>query len=113
MKESLLRRGLSRQEDIDSRLNTYASFQKNDMDMADNPRALFDWTAKQTYIALANMMSTAALIGVDSCPIEGFDYAKVNAILTQHGLITPEKEGIASMLSLGYRLRDPKHPQKS
>ncbi|WNZ87867.1 NAD(P)H-dependent oxidoreductase [Streptococcus iniae] len=111
MKESLLRRGLSRQEDIDSRLNTYASFQKNDMDMADNPRALFDWTAKQTYIALANMMSTATLIGVDSCPIEGFDYAKVNAILTQHGLITPEKEGIASMLSLGYRLRDPKHPQ--
>ncbi|MGT2844055.1 NAD(P)H-dependent oxidoreductase [Streptococcus hongkongensis] len=111
MRDSLIRRGITDDEGLTSRINLYESFQRNNMEMADNPRALFDWTAKQTYIALGNMMSTAALIGIDSCPIEGFDYRKVNTILEKHGVIDSEKEGIASMMSLGYRLRDPKHPQ--
>lgn len=81
------------------------------MKMADNPRALFDWTAKQTYIALGNMMTTASMLGIDSCPIEGFNYEKVNSILASAGIINPDNEGIASMVSFGYRLRDPKHPR--
>ena len=76
-----------------------------------NPRALFDWTAKQTYIALANMMTTASLLGIDSCPIEGFNYDKVNHLLAQEGILNPEEEGIASMVSFGYRKQDPKHPR--
>ncbi|PIO79170.1 NAD(P)H-dependent oxidoreductase [Streptococcus parauberis] len=111
MWESLVRRGIKDGEGMISRLKTYEDFQKRDMDMADNPRALFDWTAKQTYIALGNMMMSAALLGIDSCPIEGFEYAKVDEILAKHNIIDPEKEGIASMMSLGYRLRDPRHPQ--
>ncbi|MGT2933288.1 NAD(P)H-dependent oxidoreductase [Streptococcus catagoni] len=111
IRESLIRRGITEGEPMDSRLKTYEAFQKNDMKMADNPRALFDWTSKQTYIALGSMMTSAALMGIDSCPIEGFDYQKVDMILAKHGIIDPEKEGIASILSLGYRLRDPKHVQ--
>ncbi|BAN92988.1 NAD(P)H-flavin oxidoreductase [Streptococcus dysgalactiae subsp. equisimilis 167] len=111
IKNSLLRRGIEEGEGLESRLKLYEAFQKEDMDMADDPRALFDWTAKQTYIALGNMMMTAALLGIDSCPIEGFNYAKVDTILATHGIINKDKEGIASMLSLGYRLRDPRHPQ--
>ena len=109
--QSLIRRGLD-QEGIASRLALYQSFQEQDMKIADNPRALWDWTAKQTYIALGNMMTVAATLGIDSCPIEGFDYDKVNSLLSENGLINKEKEGIASMLSLGYRLKDPKHPRK-
>lgn len=109
--DSLIRRGITDEDGLKNRLKTYEEFQKRDMDMADNPRALFDWTAKQTYIALGSMMTNAALMGIDSCPIEGFDYQKVDDILAKHGVIDPEKEGIASMLSLGYRLRDPRHPQ--
>ena len=111
VKESLIRRGFIGEEELNARLATYKSFQKNDMKMADNSRALFDWTAKQTYIALGNMMTTASMIGIDSCPIEGFNYDKVNTILAQEGIIDPDKEGIASMVSFGYRLRDPKHPR--
>lgn len=111
IKNSLLRRGIKEDDGLNSRLKLYESFQKEDMDMADNPRALFDWTAKQTYIALGNMMMTAALLGIDTCPIEGFHYDKVNHILAKHNVIDLEKEGIASMLSLGYRLRDLKHAQ--
>lgn len=109
--DSLVRRGITDQDSLKSRLKIYEDFQKRDMEMADNPRALFDWTAKQTYIALGNMMTNAALMGIDSCPIEGFDYQKVNDILAKYGVIDPAKEGIASMLSLGYRLRDPRHSQ--
>ncbi|QGZ27655.1 NAD(P)H-dependent oxidoreductase [Streptococcus ruminicola] len=109
VKDSLVRRGLGEGDALNSRLATYESFQKNDMKTADNPRALFDWTAKQTYIALGNMMTSASMIGIDSCPIEGFNYDKVNAILAKAGIINPDKEGIASMVSFGYRLRDPKH----
>ena len=34
------------------------------MKTAESERALFDWTSKQTYIALANMLTGAAAIGV-------------------------------------------------
>lgn len=108
--QSLVRRGLTDEADLKARLARYRSFQESDMHL-DSPRALFDWAAKQTYIALGNMMMTASLMGIDSCPIEGFDYDKVNQLLSKAGLIDPPKEGIASMLSLGYRLRDPKHPR--
>lgn len=111
VKDSLVRRGLGEGDALNSRLATYESFQKNDMSLADNPRALFDWTAKQTYIALGNMMTSAIMIGIDSCPIEGFNYDKVNAILAKAGIINSDKEGIASMVSFGYRLCDPKHPR--
>lgn len=111
VKDSLVRRGLGEGDALNSRLATYESFQKNDMSLADNPRALFDWTAKQTYIALGNMMTSASMIGIDSCPIEGFNYDKVNAILAKAGIINSDKEGIASMVSFGYRLHDPKHPR--
>lgn len=108
--QSLLRRGLG-DEGAKSRLPLYQSFQERDMKIADDPRALWDWTAKQTYIAMGNMMTTAIRLGIDSCPIEGFDYDKVNHILSEAGLINPTKEGIASMISFGYRLKDPKHPR--
>lgn len=111
VKDSFVRRGLGEGDALNSRLATYESFQKNDMSLADNPRALFDWTAKQTYIALGNMMTSASMIGIDSCPIEGFNYDKVNAILAKAGIINSDKEGIASMVSFGYRLCDPKHPR--
>ena len=108
--QSLIRRGLDK-EGVDSRLPLYKSFQENDMQIADDSRALWDWTAKQTYIALGNMMTTATLLGIDSCPIEGFNYDKVNKLLANAGLIDLDKEGIASMVSFGFRLKDPKHPR--
>lgn len=110
VKNSLIRRGINDESAIDNRLAFYESFQKHDMQIADNPRLLFEWTAKQTYIALGNMLTTASMLGIDSCPIEGFDYDSVNRILANAGLIDSDKEGIASMASFGYRLQNPKHP---
>lgn len=111
IRASLLRRGLTSEEDLASRLTLYEAFQRHHMQIADNPRALADWTAKQTYIALANMMTSATFLGIDSCPIEGFDYAAVNALLAEKGWLDHRHEGVASMLALGYRLKEPKHPR--
>lgn len=57
------------------------------------------WTAKQTYIALANLISAAAILKVDATPMEGFDAPSINKIL---GL---DKKGLntAVIASLGYR----------
>ena len=30
----------------------------------------YDWASKQTYIALANMMTSAALLGINSCQLK-------------------------------------------
>lgn len=109
IRQSLLRRGLTSEEDLNSRLALYKDFQVRDMAMADDERALFDWTAKQTYIVLGNLMTAAAILGIDTCPIEGFNQAEVNRLLSEAGIIDQTKEGLAVMLSLGYRLRDPKH----
>ena len=81
-RSSLEKRGLN-QEQIEKALARYKEFQTHDINVLENDRTLFDWCSKQTYIALANMMTGAALIGIDSCPIEGFNYAEVNRILSE------------------------------
>lgn len=111
MHQSLLRRGITDEEGLASRFALYKTFQEEDIKIADDERALFDWTAKQTYIALGNLMTSAAILGIDTCPIEGFNQDKVNQLLTEAGVIDQTKEGLVTMLSLGYRLRDPKHPK--
>lgn len=39
------------------------------------------WTAKQTYIALGNLMNAAAELRIDVTPMEGFERDKVNELL--------------------------------
>ena len=85
----------------------YQNFQERDFDIMDD-RAMFDWACKQCYIALGNMMSAAAMIGIDSCPVEGFIRKDVEAILAEDGLLDTEKYGIACMAAFGYRIRQQK-----
>lgn len=68
-------------------LERIEEFQKVDFNLLDGDWPLFDWASKQTYIALANMMTAAAQIGIDSCPIEGFNMEKMNKLLDEEGLL--------------------------
>lgn len=77
-------------------------FQRSDMDLVDEHR-LFDWASKQSYIAMGNMMTTAAMLGVDSCAHEGFPYRKVEEYLDMHQLMNNKEYGISYMLTFGYR----------
>jgi nitroreductase len=39
------------------------------------------WVEKQIYLALGNLLTSLSVVGIDSCPMEGFDRAKYNEIL--------------------------------
>lgn len=86
----------------------YEKFQKSDFDLFNNDRAMFDWATKQTYIALGNMMTAAAYIGVDSCPIEGFDMEKMRIFLEEDLNINSQEFGVSCMLAFGYRKENPR-----
>ncbi len=84
----------------------YREFQERDFNL-DTDKKLFDWASKQTYIALANMMTAAALVGIDSCPIEGFHQEKAEALLRENFGIDTTKYGLSYMVAFGYRKADP------
>lgn len=90
----------------------YSNFQNKDFDLTDE-RKLFDWASKQTYIPLANMMTSAAQIGIDSCPIEGFDRNKINEILAEEGLIDSNHFSASVMVAFGYRSQTTNVPVKT
>ena len=56
-------------------------------DAVQGPRSKFvaEWNARQCYIALGNLMTSAALLGVDTCPLEGFDPIAYDQILRLEG----------------------------
>ncbi|KAA6447760.1 NAD(P)H-dependent oxidoreductase [Bacillus swezeyi] len=85
-----------------------SKFQESDFHLLESDRAIFDWVSKQTYIALGNMMTAAAMIGIDSCPIEGFDYDQVHEILEKEGLLEEGKFDISVMAAFGYRVKEPR-----
>lgn len=87
----------------------FKNFQERDFELKTS-EDLFQWAAKQSYIAMANMMTTAAYLEIDSCPIEGFNRAKVDSYLAEKGIIDPAEFGVAYMLGLGYR-NENSHPK--
>lgn len=64
-----------------------------------------DWAAHQVYIALGNFLTSAALLGIDACPMEGIEPAKYDEIL---GL---NKNGVTAVVAAaaGYRAATDKY----
>lgn len=101
----MTRKGLNAEQQ-QAALAKYKTLQENDMNLLESDRTLFDWCSKQTYIALANMLISASALGIDSCPIEGFHYEKMNACLAEEGLFDPQEYGVSVAATFGYRSRD-------
>ena len=79
------------------------TFLKKDFKIWQGEEAMFWWASRQTYIALSNMMTAAAWMKIDSCPIEGFDRDRVEQILEEEGVLDREKFGVCCMAAFGYR----------
>jgi nitroreductase len=64
-----------------------------------------EWAIRQVYIAIGQFMTSAAMLGIDTCPMEGFNPAKYDEIL---GLTA---QGYSSVLvcPAGYRADDDKY----
>lgn len=57
------------------------------------------WAAKQTYLAVGNLLSAAGVMEIDSCPMEGFEVEAYDRILK-----LDEKDLTTSVVvALGYR----------
>jgi nitroreductase len=95
-------------EHLTRRLEILEEFQRHDFKLLDHERFLTDWAIKQTYIPLANMMTAAAQIGIDSCPIEGFHIEKMNQLLDEEGLLDDGHFTISVMIAFGYRKKEPR-----
>ena len=85
------------QEKLDFYLGLYAGHLKDTLSSNEN---IYSWTARQTYIALGNMMTAAAVKGIDSCPIEGFEKEKVEEILK----LDLSKYQLSCIVPFGYRI---------
>ncbi|WP_214894055.1 NAD(P)H-dependent oxidoreductase [Exiguobacterium sp. H66] len=94
------------------RTTRYGLFLEEDFKIGNNEKAMEDWSAKQAYIALGNMMSTAAQIGIDSCPIEGFDQEAIEKILVDHDLLDRTVFTVPVMVAFGYRADEPKRAKQ-
>ncbi|MCP5277812.1 MAG: NAD(P)H-dependent oxidoreductase [Thiobacillus sp.] len=91
------------EEGVARKSGMYRQFHETDFQLQE-PRALFDWGCRQAYIALGNMMTAAAMLGIDSCPIEGFNQAGADRVLAEAGAMDPDRFGLAVMVAFGYRV---------
>ena len=87
------------QESLERYMDIYAQHLAKTLSSDEN---IYHWTSKQTYIALANMMTAGAYIGIDSCPIEGFEKEKVEEILA----LDTSKWQVSVVVPFGYRLNE-------
>src|ERR1035438_2572812 len=62
-------------------LKAYADIIAGSADKARKAGYLDSWLARQVYIALGQFMASAALLGIDTCPMEGLDPAEYDRIL--------------------------------
>ena len=68
-----------------------------------SPDEMLNWSKRQVYIALGQFLVSAALLGVDACPMEGFDRAKYDEILNVEGY------SATVMATAGYRSASDKY----
>ncbi|MFT4186088.1 MAG: NAD(P)H-dependent oxidoreductase [Micrococcaceae bacterium] len=97
-------------ERINALLKRYQQWFEEDF-IIDNEEKHHQWATKQAYIALGNMMTTAAFLGIDSCAIEGFNLKKITNILADYKLINPKTDLPVVMVAFGYRVDEP--PEKT
>ena len=87
------------QESLDFYMDIYAKHLERTLSCDEN---IYHWTSKQSYIALGNMMTAAAYIGIDSCPIEGFEKENVEKILD----LDTTRWQVSVVLPFGYRINE-------
>ncbi|HVU34693.1 MAG TPA: NAD(P)H-dependent oxidoreductase [Opitutaceae bacterium] len=86
-------------------IESLAKFRKMTVGNLEQARAegrLDTWQTHQVYIALGQFMASAAVMGIDTCPMEGFEPEKFDAIL---GLTGSEFATVVACAA-GYRMPD-------
>lgn len=95
VKQSFMRRQLPEEATL-AYIDRYKWYMETEVDPVMTPYA---WCAKQCYIGLANIMTAAAALGIDTCPMEGFEKNKVEQVLE----IDTDEYEVAVLVALGFR----------
>lgn len=86
-------------------LKGYAKVISGSLERARSGGALDSWMGRQVYIALGEFMTAAALLRVDTCPMEGLDPAKYDEILG----LGSQGYGTLCACAAGYRASDDRY----
>lgn len=86
-------------------LASYKGFMMGDLVNGPRHAIIREWAARQTYIALGNLLTSAAVLGIDACPFEGIEPAKYDEILDLAG----SGYGTVAACPVGYRAADDKY----
>jgi nitroreductase len=86
-------------------LQGFSNVVKGFLDKPPYPLDLNEWSIRQVYIALGQFMTSAALLGIDTCPMEGFNPSQYDAIL---GLNDTDYRSVV-VCPAGYRAEDDKY----
>jgi nitroreductase len=80
-------------------LSVYGDMMLGDVVNGARGKIAHEWATRQAYIALGNLMTAAAVLGVDTCPMEGLVPAEYDKLLELNG------SGYATVVAcaLGYR----------
>lgn len=83
----------------------YRGYMEGDLLKGARSVAIAEWAARQVYIALGSLMTCAAVMGIDACPLEGLEPDKYDQILGLEG------SGFRTIcaLPLGYRSSEDKY----
>jgi nitroreductase len=86
-------------------LNPYRGMMLSDVVNGPRGKKAHEWASRQAYIALGNLMTCAAVLGVDTCPMEGLNPLEYDKILNLNG------SGYATVVAcaLGYRAAGDKY----
>jgi len=86
-------------------LNFYRDMMLGDVVNGARGKIAHEWATRQAYIALGGLMTAAAVLGVDACPMEGLVPAEYDSILRLAGT------GYATVVAcaLGYRAAGDKY----
>ncbi len=66
-------------------LDAYRGMMLSDVVNGPRGKTAHEWAARQCYIALGNLMTAAAILGVDACPMEGMVPTEYDKILKLEG----------------------------
>lgn len=86
-------------------VDSLAGYRKAIVGFIDGSNKAFDantWAKRQTYIALGFLLESAAMLGIDACPMEGFDAAQYDELLG----IGREGYTALAVVTAGYRAAD-------
>lgn len=97
-------------EGLEARMDRYTKFINEDKGLKTEAEKNL-WVDKQVYIALSNMLTMSAALGVDSTALEGYEREPIEKILTERGVYNPDDFHLAVMVCFGHS--DSEHRPKT